>query len=381
MGTRVGFSEQESSLVWEQWKAGATLSEISRMLDRKPGTVHGFLSRHGGLAPRGARRARTALSEEEREDISRGLAAGDSCRAIARSMGRAASTVSREVSRNGGRVGYRAKAAEDAAAGKRLRPQALRLECDNELRKVVEGKLDLDWSPEQIAGWLARQHPDAPEKRVSHEAIYRALYLRSRSGVSVEASKQLRSRRRMRRSRRASNSGQTRGQIVGARTLAERPPEVAERTVAGHWEGDLIAGRGNTFVATLVERVTRFTVMLKVAGKDTASVVSALATWLNSLPRKAKLSLTWDRGTELASHIKLTSDSGVPVFFCDPKSPWQRGTNENTNRLIRQYLPKGTRLDGYDQQHLSSLARRLNERPRKVLDFGCPAAAFARVVH
>lgn len=309
------------------------------------------------------------------------MAAGDSYRAIAQSIGRAPSTVGREVARNGGRVDYRAKAAETATAVRRRRPQALRLERDSELRAVVEEKLNLDWSPEQIAGWLTREHPEETrEKHVSHEAIYRALYLRSRSGFTVMASKQLRSRRRMRRSRKASNAGQKRGQIVAARTLDERPPEVAGRKVAGHWEGDLIAGRGNTFVATLVERVTRFTVMLVVAGKDTVSVVGALTTWLDSLPRKAKLSLTWDRGTELASHLKLTADSGVPVFFCDPRSPWQRGTNENTNRLIRQYLPKGTRLDRHDQQHLNSLALRLNERPRKVLDFGCPAAAFAGVL-
>jgi IS30 family transposase len=248
------------------------------------------------------------------------------------------------------------------------------------LRAVVEEKLDLDWSPEQIAGWLSLQHPNEPEKRVSHEAIYRALYLRSRSGFSVVASKKLRSRRRMRRSRRASNSGQTRGQIVGARTLDERPAEVEGRLVAGHWEGDLIAGRGNTFVATLVERCTRFTVMLAVAGKDTVSVVSALSAWLRTLPQLVTQSLTWDRGTELASHIKLTQDSGVPVFFCDPKSPWQRGTNENTNRLIRQYLPKGVRLDGYDQQDLDVFALRLNKRPRKVLGFRCPAHDFAKVM-
>ena len=223
MGARIGFTEQESRLVWEQWKAGTTLSKIARMLDRKPGTVHGFLSRHGGLAPRRVRRAQRALSEEEREEISRGLAAGDTCRAIARSLKRAASTVSREVRRNGGLERYRAKSAEIATATRRLRPQPLRLEHDDALRAVVEEKLDLDWSPEQVSGWLLLQYPDAPGKRVSHEAIYRALYLRSRSGFSVLASKQLRSRRRMRRSRRASNSGQTRGQIVGARTLRDWP--------------------------------------------------------------------------------------------------------------------------------------------------------------
>ncbi|MFT6820505.1 MAG: IS30 family transposase [Myxococcota bacterium] len=380
MRTRVGFSEKESATVWQQWKAGATLSEIARLIGRKPGTVHGFLSRHGGLAPRTPRRPSIALTEEERENISRGLAAGHSSRAIARSLGRAASTVSREVLRNGGVECYRARAAETATAARRLRPQKLRLERNDQLRAVVEEKLDLDWSPEQIAGWLSLQHPNEPEKRVSHEAIYRALYLRSRSGFSVVASKKLRSRRRMRRSRRASNSGQTRGQIVGARTLDERPAEVEGRLVAGHWEGDLIAGRGNTFVATLVERCTRFTVMLAVAGKDTVSVVSALSAWLRTLPQLVTQSLTWDRGTELASHIKLTQDSGVPVFFCDPKSPWQRGTNENTNRLIRQYLPKGVRLDGYDQQDLDVFALRLNKRPRKVLGFRCPAHDFAKVM-
>ncbi|MFT7582192.1 MAG: IS30 family transposase, partial [Myxococcota bacterium] len=249
--------------------------------------------------------------------------------------------MTREIAPNGGPRKYRSTLADAASFVRRRRPQALRLESHRELREVVERKLALDWSPEPGAGWLKRHYADVPGMRVSHESIYRALYIPRRSGVLRASTQQLRSRRKMRRSRRATTSGQTRGQIVGARTLAERPAEVESREVAGHWEGDLIAGNGNTHVATLVERTTRFTVMLALAGKDTVSVVNALKRWLSTLPSRAKRTLTWDRGTELARHAELTAATGVPVFFCDPQSPWQRGTNENTNRPIRQYLPKG----------------------------------------
>lgn len=374
---RRSFSIHEAGLLWEQWKAGATLSKIAILLNRKPGTVHCYLSRFGGMAPRRGRRSALSLSAEEREEVSRGLAAGSSARAIARQLGRAPSTITREIKRNGGRRKYRSAAAEREAVVRRRRPQKLRLERDSDLRSVVEQKLKLDWSPEQIAGWLRRESGGL---RVSHESIYRALYLPSRSGLSKHATGSLRSRRKMRRSRRATNSGQTRGQIVGARPLSERPPEAESRKQLGHWEGDLIAGKANTHVATLVERTTRFTVMLALGGKDAATVTAALQTWLESVPLRVRRTLTWDRGTELARHAELTSTTGVPVFFCDPKSPWQRGTNENTNRLIRQYLPKGTRLDQISQAELNVITNRLNERPRKVLRYRSPKNAFAEGV-
>ncbi len=380
MRTRIPFSSQDAQVLWMQWKAGATISHIGRLIGRKPGTVHTYLSRFGGIAPRTPTRSRRALSMAEREEISRGLAAGLSARAIARSLDRAPSTVTREIARNGGPRRYRSTPADTAATLRRRRPQPLRLKSNEALRELVEQKLALDWSPEQVAGWLKLHHADVPDMRVSHESIYRALYLPRRSGVLRESTEQLRSRRRMRRSRRSTTSGQTRGQIVGARPLAERPPEVESREVPGHWEGDLITGSGNTHVATLVERTTRFTVMLALEGKDTASVVSALERWLGTVPRRAKRTLTWDRGTELARHAELTVSTGVPVFFCDPQSPWQRGTNENTNRLIRQYLPKRTRLDRLSQSGLDDISAKLNSRPRKVLRYECPKDVFSEVL-
>jgi IS30 family transposase len=379
MRTRLPISTREAEILWVQWKLGATISHIGRMIGRKPGTVHGYLSRFGGIAPRVRIQGRRTLSMAEREEISRGLAAGLSARAIARAIGRAPSTVTREIARNGGRRKYRSTPADGAATVRRRRPQPLRLESAVVLRELVEDKLSLDWSPEQIAGWLRRSRPDSPGEWVSHESIYRALYLARRSGLQVEAIHKLRSRRKMRRSRRATTSGQTRGQIVGARPLCERPAEVESRLVPGHWEGDLISGKANTHVVTVVERSTRFTVMLALTGKDTITVVAALSGWLRTLPTGAKRSLTWDRGMELARHAELTTSTSVPVFFCDPQSPWQRGTNENTNRLIRQYLPKGTSLS-HDQSRLDEIAAKLNSRPRKVLGFQCPKDAFSEVL-
>ncbi len=379
MGKRVAFEDEEAARIWTLWKEGATLISIACSVNRKPGTIHGFLSRFGGIAPRPGNRPKNALTLSEREEISRGIAAGLSGRAIAAELGRAPSTISREIARNGGRTAYRSVLAEPAADRKRKRPQKLLLETNGDLRSLVEAKLMEDWSPQQIAGWLRLHYPGEPARWVS-ESIYRAVYLHKRSGLSKECGQTLRSRRKFRRARCATTSGQTRGQIVDATPIAERPAEVESRATPGHWEGDLIAGRGNTWVATLVERATRYAVILGLTGKDAHTVCDKLHHWLLQLPAPLAQSLTWDRGTELARHHELTRHTGVPVYFCDPKSPWQRGTNENTNRLIRQYLPKGTPLDQVAQCRLDAIAQKLNTRPRKVIGYKTPQELFQVVL-
>ena len=369
---RVCFSRVERESIWSLWGEGRSLSDIARATGRKVGTVHAFLSSQGGIAPRRTVASAHALSTGERETISRGLAAHESFRSIARAIGRAPSTVSREVHRHGGRAHYRAVDAADAAAMARRRTKPLVLSTSGPRRQLVMEKLELDWSPQQIAGWLRRNHPDEPALHVSHETIYRSLYLRSRGGLPKQFLQRLRTRRVMRRSKSASNAGQRRGQIVGAVPIAERPPEVSMRQEPGHWEGDLIAGAKNTHVATLVERRSRWTMLVKLDGKDAASATAALVAALSKLPRTSLKTLTWDRGTELARHREVTERTGTKVYFCDPKSPWQRGTNENTNGLVRQYLPKGTRLDALSQGDLDTIAERLNRRPRKVLAYATP---------
>ena len=376
---RPGLSDLAKEEVWRRWKRGESLSEIGRVLGKHPGSIHGLLSLSGGIRPKARRRSIRSLSMEEREEISRGVAAGLSMRTIARSIGRAPSTISRELARNRGRQGYRASHADERAWDRARRPRSCRLESKPRLRRIVVKKLRDDWSPEQISGWLSLTYSDAPSMQLSHEAIYRALYRRNRV-LDKRLLKHLRTRRSMRRSRRSSTAGQTRGQIVDAIPIHERPSEVETREVAGHWEGDLIAGSRNTHIATLVERCSRFTLLVKVAGKDTKSVVSAVAKTLTKLPAALRRSLTWDRGTEMADHPRLTDATGMPVYFCDPQSPWQRGTNENTNRLLRQYFPKGTQLDQHTQAGLSKVARKLNRRPRKTLGYRCPEEAVKAVV-
>jgi IS30 family transposase len=369
---RPGLTEVAKAEVWRRWRLGQSLSEIGRALGKAAGSIHGVLAARGGIRPTSSRRRPSALTVDDREEISRGLAAGLSLRAIAQLLERAPSTVSREVSKNGGVAGYRARAADERAADERRRPKTCTLERHPRLRKLVEAKLLEDWSPEQVAGWLAREYPNDAALNVSHETIYRSIYIPGRP-LSTAARSCLRTRRKMRRSRRSSTRGQRRGQIPNATPIADRPKAIEKRLEIGHWEGDLIAGSGNTFVATLVERASRFTLLVKVSGKDTASVVSAVARKMERLDDHLKGSLTWDRGTEMAAHAQLTRLTSIPVFFCDPKSPWQRGTNENTNRLLRQYLPKGTSLGSHSQNELNSVAKKLNSRPRKTLNYETPA--------
>jgi IS30 family transposase len=334
----------------------------------------------GGFSPPERRRRRCALTPPEREEISRGLATGESLRAIAARLGRYASTVCREVNRNGGRTNYRATKADEKAWESARRPKRCLLATNHFLRDVVARKLREDWSPEQISGWLKRQYPEDEAMRVSHETIYRTLFVQARGALKRELLAHLRSRRMMRKGRHASTAGQPRGQIKDAVSIRERPPEAEDRAVPGHWEGDLLAGSRNTHIATLVERSSRFVMLVRVKGKDTESVVAALSEQIRRLPRTMMDTLTWDRGTEMAAHRKFTVATDVAVYFCDPKSPWQRATSENTNRLLRQYLPRKTDLSVYGQHDLDLIALKLNTRPRKALGYSTPAATLARTV-
>jgi IS30 family transposase len=321
-----------------------------------------------------------ALTVVEREEISRGLAAGESLRAIATRLGRSASTVCREVNRNGGRGGYRTANAEERARERARRPKRCLLALNDPLRDVVARKLGEDWSPEQIAGWLKRHYPDDEAMRVSHETIYRTLFVQARGVLKKELLTHLRSGRMMRKGRHASTAGQRRGQIKDAVSIRERPPEAEDRAVPGHWEGDLIAGSRNTHVATLVERSSRFVMLVRIGGKDTESVVAALGEQIRRLPTTMIDTLTWDRGTQMAAHKQFTVATDVSVYFCDPKRPWQRATSENTNRLLRQYLPRKTNQSVYGQHDLDLIALKLNTRPRKTLDYSTPAARLAKTV-
>ena len=373
---RPGLSVSQKTELWQRWKDGQSLSDIGRALAKHPGSIHGVISSNGGIVPPARRRSRLALSLFEREEISRGIAAGDSMREIAIAIGRAPSTVSREVARHGGRKRYRASEADQVAWDRARRPKPCRLAVRRRLRKVVAKKLSLDWSPEQISGWLKRQYPGDEEMQISHETIYRSLFVQTRGVLKKELVGHLRTRRMMRRSKLASTCGQPRGQIVDAVSIRERPAEIEDRAVPGHWEGDLIAGSNNTHIATLVERQSRFTMLVKVKRKDTETVVRALAKQVRRLPVELRNSLTWDRGMEMAKHKEFSIATDVLVYFCDPQSPWQRGTNENTNSLLRQYFPKGTDLSACSQADLNRVALRLNQRPRKTLDFRSPAAVL-----
>jgi IS30 family transposase len=373
LGKRFGFSAIEKDKIWSCWKAGQSLHEIGRAFDKPHSSIRCLLLPRGGIPPITRRRSRLALTLAEREDISRGLASGSSLREIARRLNRAASTMSREISRNGGRTTYRAHAADDRAWDSVLRPKKCLLAVSRKLRNIVASKLILNWSPEQISGWLKIQFPDDASMRVSHETIYRSLFIQARGVLKKELMEHLRSKRRMRRSRHATVSGQSRGQIVDAISIRERPAEVEDRAVPGHWEGDLLSGSKNSYIATLVERHSRFAMLIKVRSKETEAVVTALSQHVRKLPATLKRSLTWDRGLEMAKHKDFTVATDVQVYFCDPQSPWQRGTNENTNLLLRQYFPRGTDLSAYSQEQLDQVSLLLNQRPRKTLGFQTPA--------
>jgi IS30 family transposase len=370
---RLGLSAIDKREIWSRWKAGETLHEIGRAYGKCHNAIRAVLLPSGGIPPLARRRSRLALTFAERENISRGMASGSSIREIASGLHRAASTVSREIARHGGRPAYRAYDADQQAWNAALRPKRCLLALNSEVRDIVASKLMLDWSPEQIAGWLKTQYPHNESMRVSHETIYRSLFIQARGVLKKELMDYLRSKRRMRRSRHASEHGHSRGQIVDAISIRERPAEAEDRAIPGHWEGDLLAGGKNSYIATLVERHSRFLMLVKVPSKETEAVVAALSAHVRKLPATLRLSLTWDRGLEMAKHKEFTVATDVQVYFCDPQSPWQRGSNENTNLLLRQYFPKGTDLSPISQAQLDQVSLRLNQRPRKTLGFQTPA--------
>src|SRR5271154_7062536 len=380
-GKQSRLSAAQRADVWRRWKAGESLHEIGRACGKPHTCIRCVLLPSGGIAPTTRRRSGVALSLAEREDISRGIASGSSIRAIASGLGRVASTVSREVTRHGGRSAYRALDADKQAWKSALRPKRCLLAGNRKLREMVAGKLVLDWSPEQISGWLKTQYPDDKSMRVSHETIYRSLFIQARGVLKQELMEHLRSERRMRRSLHATVSGQSRGQIVDAVSIRQRPAEAEDRAVPGHWEGDLLHVGNNAYVATLVERRSRYVILLRVASKHTDVVVRALARKIRTLPTGLLRTLTWDRGLEMADHKALSFATKVDVYFCDPGSPWQRGSNENTNGLLREYLPKGEDRSSYSQARLDRIADRLNTRPRKTLGFKTPAEVLQPMLH
>jgi IS30 family transposase len=377
---RIYYSAVQRAEIWDRWQAGESMSSIGRRFDRESSSVFSVIAPTGGIRPATRRRAARALSLGEREEISRGLSAHCSLRRIASLLGRSPSTISREILRNGGPDRYRAARSDQAAWDRALRPKPCKLACRPVLARTVSAKLQRKWSPEQIAGWLKRAYPEESHNQVSHETIYRSLFIQTRGVLKKELLEQLRAKRTIRRSRHASLKRNGLGQIKDAVSISERPASVEDRAIPGHWEGDLIGGCKNSYVATLVERHSRYVMLIKVANKDTESVVSALIKQSRKLPGELYQSLTWDRGKELADHKRLALASNVAVYFCDPRSPWQRGSNENTNRLLRQYLPHGTDLSLHSQAKLSAIARQLNERPRKTLLYKTPAETFAECV-
>ena len=373
---RIYYTETDKALMWDRWQNGESLQSIAQLFGRNHSSIAGILSRTGGIRPRERTRSGSALSLPEREEISRGVVAGHSVRLIAAALGRSPSTVSREISRNGGRERYRATDADQAAWDRAHRPKRCRLAQNRALARLVASKLQREWSPQQIAGWLKCRYPDDENHRVSHETIYRSLFIQARGALKKELLAHLRRTRVMRRSRHHTQKTDDHGRITETVSISERPASVEDRAVPGHWEGDLLAGSSNSYIATLVERHTRYVMLAKVANKDTQSVVNALIKQAKKLPTELYKSLTWDRGKELADHRRFTLATDIDVYFCDPHSPWQRGSNENTNGLLRQYFPKGTDLSAHSQAKLNAVARRLNERPRKTLDYETPAERF-----
>jgi len=378
--TRIYYTEADKALMWERWRRGDSLHTIAQLFDRNHSAIGGILSRSGGIQPRPRRRSIRALALTEREEISRGTMAGLSARAIARSLRRAPSTVSREICRNGGRLAYRASEADTAAWDRAERPKRCKLAQNRVLACLVADKLRLQWSPVQVAGWLKRTYPHDETHQVSHETIYRTLFIQARGALKKELLQHLRRTRGMRRSRHHTQKTPDHGRITGTVSIRERPAEAEDRAVPGHWEGDLLFGSDNSQVASLVERQTRYLMLVKVANKDSETVIDALIKQAHKLPRELYKSLTWDRGVEMAQHQRFSLATDIRVYFCDPQHPWQRGSNENTNGLLRQYFPKGMDLSDISQSKLNAIARRLNERPRKTLGFETPAERFAQCV-
>ena len=378
--TRIYYTETQKALMWDRWQKGDSLQHIAQLFDRNHSSVERILAETGGIRPAPRRRSGLALTLAEREEISRAVVAGHSIRSIAASLGRAPSTISRELSRNGGQEGYRANQADRAAWDRAHRPKTCKLVENRTLARLVAGKLQLEWSPQQVAGWLKHTYPNDESFQVSHETIYRSLFIQARGALKKELLQHLRRTRFMRRSRHHTMKTDDHGRIKDTVSISERPATVEDRAVPGHWEGDLLFGSQNSQIATLVERQTRYVMLVKVDGKDTETVINALIKNARKLPQELYKSLTWDRGKEMADHKRFTLATDIQVYFCDPQNPWQRGSNENTNGLLRQYFPKGMDLSGYSQAKLNAVARRLNERPRKTLNYETPAERFAQTV-
>lgn len=375
------FTAKEKAFVFDLWKRGTGFSDIAKILNSKPGTIFTMLRDTGGIKPTERRRAVAHLTLSEREEIRAGLSAKISIRDIARALNRSPSTISREVQRNRGRRYYKAVDANNRANRMAKRPKACLLERNSRLRELVLEKLELKWSPEQISGWLKRTMPRQKAMQISAETIYKTLYFRSRSALHHLLVKHLRRSHSLRHGKRHTRKGE-RGtiNIVNGISIHERSRHIDNRRTFGHWEGDLVSGTNNSHIATLVDRKSRYTIILKLSGKDAGSVNQAITEKFKTLPRKLRQSLTWDRGMELAKHLEFTANTGVKVYFCDPQSPWQRGTNENTNGLIRQYFPKKTCLAQYSQQELDKVAAQLNSRPRKTLKFKTPKEVIEKSV-
>jgi len=377
---RIYYTEGQKALMWERWQKGESLQQIAQLFDRNHSSIQRILAEMGGIRPAQRCRSRLALTLAEREEISRAVVAGHSMRWIATSLGRAPSSISREIGRNGGQGCYRASQAEQAAWDRARRPKICKLAGNRMLAHIVANKLQVQWSPEQIAGWLQRTYPGDGTYQVSHETIYRSLFIQARGALKKELLEHLRRTRVMRRSRHHTQKTDNHGRITDAVSISERPATVEDRALPGHWEGDLLFGSKNSQIATLVERHTRYVMLVRVAKKDTGTVINALIKNARKLPQELYQSLTWDRGKEMADHKRFTLATDIKVYFCDPQNPWQRGTNENTNGLLRQYFPKGTDISAYSQAKLNAVARRLNERPRKTLNYDTPAERYRQSV-
>jgi len=377
---RIYYTESQKALMWERWRKGESLQQIAQLFDRNHSSIQRILAETGGIQPAQRHRSSLALTLAEREEISRSVAVGQSIRSIATLLGRAPSTISREIKRNGGQECYRASQADQAAWDRASRPKTCKLVENRALAYIVAGKLQLQWSPEQIAGWLKHTYPGDENDQVSHETIYRSLFIQARGALKKELLQHLRRTRAMRRSRHHTQKTDNHGQITDAVSISERPATVEDRAVPGHWEGDLLCGTNNSQIATLVERHTRYVMLVKVVRKDTETVVNALIKNARKLPQELYKTLTWDRGKELADHKRFTVATDIKVYFCDPRSPWQRGSNENTNGLLRQYFPKGVDISTHSQAKLNAVARQLNGRPRKTLNYETPAERFRQTV-
>jgi len=377
---RIYYTDSQRALMWDRWEKGESLYQIAQLFDRGNSSINPILAETGGIRPAQRCRSTLALTLAEREEISRAVVAGDSIRSVAARLGRAPSTISREIQRNGGQGCYRANQADQAAWDRSRRPKICKLGVNRKLANIVASKLQDFWSPEQIAGWLKLTYPDDETYLVSHETIYRSLYIQARGVLKKELQQHLRRTRAIRRSRHHTQKTDNHGRIKDTVSISERPATADDRAVPGHWEGDLLCGSNNSQIATLVERHTRYVMLVKIPIKNTETVINALIKSARKLPHELYKSLTWDRGTEMADHKRFTLATDIRVYFCDPQNPWQRGTNENTNGLLRQYFPKGTDISNYSQAKLNAVARQMNERPRKTLNYETPAERFSQYV-